>query len=36
MTSGATYVYKIDATTATATQGLKVEGGKITAIQHVQ
>ena len=34
--SGDTYVYKIDATTATATQGLKVEGGKITAIQHVQ
>jgi hypothetical protein len=36
LVSGATYVYKIDATTATATQGLKVEGGPITAIQHIQ
>lgn len=34
--SGATYVYKIDASTATATQGVKVEGGVITAIQHVK
>lgn len=34
--SGDTYVYKIDATTATATRGLKVEGGKITAIQNVK
>lgn len=31
-----TYVYKVDATTATATKGLKVEGGLITAIQHLQ
>jgi hypothetical protein len=34
--SGATYVYKIDASTATATRGIKVEGGVITAIQHLQ
>lgn len=31
-----TYIYKIDATTATAKQGVKVEGGNITAIQHIQ
>jgi len=30
-----TWVYKIDAATATAKQGLKVEGGLITAIQHL-
>lgn len=36
LVSGATYVYKIDASNATATQGLKVEGGPITAIQHIQ
>lgn len=36
LVSGATYVYKIDASTATATQGVKVEGGVITAIQHVK
>ena len=36
LVSGATYVYKIDAANATATQGLKVEGGVITAIQHLQ
>ena len=36
LVSGATYVYKIDAATATATQGVKVEGGVITAIQHVK
>ncbi|WP_316789244.1 DUF4374 domain-containing protein [Pedobacter frigoris] len=36
LVSGATYVYKIDATTATAKQGVKVEGGVITAIQHLQ
>lgn len=35
LTSGIGYVYKIDANTATATQGLKVEGGTITAIQHL-
>jgi hypothetical protein len=36
LVSGSTYVYKIDASTATATQGIKVEGGVITAIQHLQ
>jgi hypothetical protein len=36
LTDATTYVYKIDATTATATRGLKVEGGLITAIQHLQ
>lgn len=36
LVSGATYVYKIDAATATATQGIKVEGGVITAIQHIK
>jgi hypothetical protein len=36
LVSGATYVYKIDAAAATATQGVKVEGGTITAIQHLQ
>ncbi|SMC85691.1 DUF4374 domain-containing protein [Pedobacter africanus] len=34
--SAGSYVYKIDAGTATATRGLKVEGGVITAIQHLQ
>lgn len=34
--SGLSYVYKIDASNATATQGLKVEGGGITAIQHIK
>lgn len=34
--NASSYVYKIDAATATATQGLKVEGGVITAIQHLQ
>jgi len=33
---GTTWVYKIDASNNTATRGLKVEGGLITAIQHVQ
>lgn len=33
---GTTYVYKIDAATAVAAKGLKVEGGLITAIQHLQ
>ena len=36
MTDGSTYVYKVDASSATATRGLKVEGGVITAIQHLQ
>jgi len=35
LTSGESYVYKIDASTATATRGLKVEGGAITAIEHL-
>ncbi|HKG05882.1 MAG TPA: DUF4374 domain-containing protein [Pedobacter sp.] len=35
LVSGETYVYKIDATTATAIRGIKVEGGLITAIQHL-
>jgi hypothetical protein len=33
---GTTFVYKIDASTATATRGLKVEGGIITAIQNLK
>ncbi|WP_449440654.1 DUF4374 domain-containing protein [Pedobacter steynii] len=33
---GSTWVYKVDANTATATKGLEVKGGKITAIQHLQ
>ncbi|GGH12832.1 hypothetical protein GCM10007352_19870 [Mucilaginibacter phyllosphaerae] len=32
---GTSYVYKIDAATQTATQGLKVEGGSITSIQFL-
>jgi hypothetical protein len=36
LVSGATYVYKIDASNTTAVQGIKVEGGLITAIQHVK
>lgn len=36
LTSGLSYVYKIDASTAVATQGLKVEGGVIAAIQHLK
>lgn len=35
LNSGIGYIYKIDAKTATATQGLKVEGGTITAIEHL-
>lgn len=35
LTSGIGYIYKIDATNATAKQGLKVEGGTITAIEHL-
>jgi len=35
LTDGTTWVYKVDASTGTATRGLKVEGGLITAIQHV-
>ncbi|WP_256006059.1 DUF4374 domain-containing protein [Pedobacter deserti] len=36
LNDGTTWIYKIDASTASATRGLKVEGGKITAIQHLQ
>jgi len=32
---GTSYVYKIDASTKTATKGLKVEGGTITAVQYL-
>ncbi|MBT1689313.1 DUF4374 domain-containing protein [Dawidia soli] len=32
---GSSYVYKIDVATKTATEGLKVEGGTLTAIQHL-
>jgi len=35
LTTGIGYVYKIDASTAAATQGLKIEGGTITAIDHL-
>ncbi len=34
-TTDGNYVYKVDASNATATQGLKVEGGMITAVQHL-
>ena len=33
--SGVGYVYKIDANSATATQGLRVDGGTITAVHHL-
>lgn len=33
---GTSYVYKIDAGTQTATKGLRVEGGLITAIQYLK
>lgn len=36
LTNGNSYVYKIDASTATASQGLKVEGGALTAIQNIK
>lgn len=35
LNSGIGYVYKIDASTASATRGLKIEGGTITAIEHL-
>lgn len=35
MVDGTTWVYKIDASTATATRGLQVEGGRLTAIQYL-
>ena len=34
LTSGIGYIYKIDAPSASATQGARVEGGTITAIEH--
>lgn len=33
--TGIGYIYKINASTATATQGLKIEGGTITAVQYL-
>jgi len=36
LNDGTTWVYKLDAQTATATRGLKVEGGLITAIQYLK
>jgi len=35
LSTGIGYIYKIDASTATAKQGLKVEGGTVTAVQHL-
>lgn len=35
-TDAVSYVYKVDASTATATQGLRVEGGSITAVTKVE
>jgi len=35
LSNGSSYVYNINAVTATATQGLKVEGGTITAISRL-
>jgi hypothetical protein len=35
LTDGSSYVYQIDATTAKATRGLKIEGGTITAINQL-
>ncbi|WP_443938493.1 DUF4374 domain-containing protein [Pedobacter sp. MW01-1-1] len=36
LTAGGGYIYKIDAATATATQGLKVDAGTITAVQYLK
>lgn len=36
LTDGTSYIYKIDASTQTATRGLKVEGGTVTAVQHLK
>jgi len=36
LNNSTTWVYKIDASNATAKQGLKVQGGVITAIQHIE
>ncbi|WP_093363551.1 DUF4374 domain-containing protein [Sphingobacterium wenxiniae] len=35
LTDGVSYVYKVNAASATATQGLRVEGGSITAVTRV-
>lgn len=35
LTDGSSYIYQIDATTARATRGLKIEGGTITAINKL-
>ncbi|WP_262250172.1 DUF4374 domain-containing protein [Parapedobacter soli] len=35
LVSGVGYIYKIDANNATGTQGLRVDGGTITAINHL-
>ncbi|RYD94397.1 MAG: DUF4374 domain-containing protein [Sphingobacteriales bacterium] len=36
LANATSYIYKIDASSQTATRGLKVEGGNITAVQHLQ
>ncbi|MVM33948.1 DUF4374 domain-containing protein [Spirosoma sp. HMF4905] len=36
LTDGTSYIYKIDASTQTATRGLKVEGGSVTAVQNLK
>jgi hypothetical protein len=33
---GTSYIYKVDASTQTATRGLKVEGGTVTAVQYLE
>ncbi|QJD77098.1 DUF4374 domain-containing protein [Spirosoma rhododendri] len=35
LTDGSSYIYQVDATTARATRGLKIEGGTITAINRL-
>src|SRR5690606_126933 len=35
LTSGIGYIYKIDVNSSSATRGLKIEGGTITAIEHL-
>lgn len=35
LTNGTSYIYKVDASTQVATQGLQVQGGTITAIQYL-
>ncbi|OIN60684.1 DUF4374 domain-containing protein [Arsenicibacter rosenii] len=35
LSDGTSYIYKIDASSQTATRGLKVEGGTVTAVQHL-